>query len=83
MATALNESIAHARASMNYDQTYLFLNQIGGKISEYLTGLSGWAIAATLLLILIAYDQCMFRFSPSACSILPDTDFTCSYVYQE
>lgn len=32
---------------------------LGGVLPSFLSGLSGWQIAATTLLILIAYDQCM------------------------
>lgn len=32
---------------------------LGGVLPSFLSGLSGWQIAVTTLLILIAYDQCM------------------------
>lgn len=45
------------------NQTHLAHHDINGKVEgilpSFLSGLSGWQVTFTILLILVAYDQCM------------------------
>jgi hypothetical protein len=35
-------------------------NQAEGLLAKYVLGLGGWQLSLTVLLLLIAYDQCLF-----------------------
>ncbi len=43
--------------------TYDAAEPSGNAFREYLTAMSGWQIAATILMVLITYDQCQ-KISP-------------------
>jgi sterol 22-desaturase len=43
---------------------YLAPAQVGHFLEVYLATISGWQIAATMLIILVAYDQCPPKLSP-------------------
>lgn len=55
-AAASNVSFASPLANAKHAQIFTS-TQIGGVLSQ-LSELNGWVVAATLLLVLVAYDQC-------------------------
>ena len=77
MAAVVNSSFASP--SVNAD--YIPLNPAdGGLLSKAYNGMSGISVAITLLLILVAYDQCKLALRPS---LLPVADMCHSQIYLE
>ena len=77
MAAVVNSSLASA--SMNAD--YIPSSPAdGGLLSRAYNGTSGLSVAITLLLILVAYDQCELALHPSP---LPIADISHSQIYLE
>jgi hypothetical protein len=58
MATILEGSVPASVEIITNGTQYGVSSRAGGLLSTYLLG-SGWKIAITALLVLIAYDQCM------------------------
>ncbi|KAH6662596.1 cytochrome P450 [Halenospora varia] len=60
MATIFNESDVLETLDASHGPDLLFESHAGGMVSTILDNISGWQIAVTVLLALVAYDQFMY-----------------------
>jgi hypothetical protein len=60
MNTVTNGSVAPSIEDVSQRMNPTTLSQVGDLISQFFAGWSNWQIAVTILLTLVAYDQCKF-----------------------
>lgn len=59
MASSVEPSAVFSVENQTHPAGHGINGQVEGMLPSFLSGLSGWQVTVTILLILVAYDQCM------------------------